>query len=333
MNAELTVRKTIKEHNLIEKGDQVILGLSGGPDSLCLLHILADLQRSIGFTLTALHVNHLMRGDAAKEDANWLSDHCRSLYVPLTVSVANVYKMAEDEGISVEEAGRKARHSALKSQQAAFQSPCGYGCMSGGSVKIALAHNRDDQAETVLMRAIRGTGTHGLAAMEYAREDGLIRPLLDTPRSEIEAYCKEKGLQPRWDCTNADTAFTRNRMRLQLIPQMEAEYNPNLKECLARLAANAREDDDFIEKQAQAAAEGHNGSFPVKELAAMDPALAKRVVRIMFFRAGLKEDISHVHLSGLMAAVKERRTGKIFEFPHGYIARITHEAVVFEINK
>lgn len=333
MNAELTVRKTILDHGLIEKGDQVILGLSGGPDSLCLLHILADLQRPLGFKLTALHVNHLMRGEAAAEDVNWLSGHCRAMHVPLTVDVCNVYKMAEDLGISVEEAGRKARHMALKNQQAAFMSPCGYGCLSGGTVKIALAHNRDDQAETVLMRAMRGTGIHGLAAMEYAREDGLIRPLLDTPRKEIESYCERKGLAPRWDSTNADKSFTRNRMRLDLIPLLEKEYNPNLKEVLARLAANAREDDGFIENLARKAAEGYKGSFPVKQLAAMEPALAKRVVRIMFAREGLTEDIASIHLNKLLEAVKGRKTGKIFEFPHGYIARITHEAVVFEINK
>ena len=329
MNAELQVRKTVKEHNMIASGDTVILGLSGGPDSLCLLHVLKDMQRSLDFNLQALHVNHLMRGDQAKADEEWLYEHCRSLGVPLIVTLCDVYAKAEEEGISPEEAGRKARHSALQRQKAMLESPCG-GLCKGSRVRIALAHNRDDQAETVLMRLLRGTGIHGIAGMEYVREDGLIRPLLDTPRSEIEAYCESKGLSPRWDSTNADTYYTRNKLRLEVLPLLEKEFNPNLKEVLARLAANAREDDALLEKLAAQAAEGHKGSFPVRELAAMDPALAKRVVRMLFAREGLVEDIASAHLESLLEAVQGRRTGKVIEFPHGYRAEITHDEVLFK---
>ena len=326
MNAELQVRKTVKEHNMIASGDTVILGLSGGPDSLCLLHVLKDMQRSLDFDLQALHVNHLMRGDTAKEDELWLAEHCRELGVPLTVAVCDVYGKAEKEGISPEEAGRKARHSALQRQKAAMESPC---AVRRGRVLIALAHNRDDQAETVLMRLMRGTGIHGLSGMEYVREDGLIRPLLDTPRSEIEAYCEKLGLSPRWDSTNADTYYTRNKLRLEVMPLLEKEFNPNLKETLARLAANAREDDALLEKMAAQAAEGHKGSFPVRELAAMEPALAKRVIRILFACEGLTEDIASAHLESLLDAVRGRRTGKVIEFPHGYRAEVGHDEVRF----
>ena len=326
MNAELQVRKTIQEHNMIADGDTVILGLSGGPDSLCLLYILADLRRTIRYELRALHLNHMMRGDAAKEDVNFLSDVCKALQVPLTVDICNVYKKAEAEGISPEEAGRKARHAALQRQRANFFSFCG---AAEGRVLIALAHNRDDQAETVLMRMLRGTGIHGLAGMEYVRDDGVIRPLLDTPRSEIEAYCERRGLAPRFDSTNADTYYTRNKLRLEVLPLLEKEFNPSLKDGLARLAANAREDDAFLEKLAEEACGGHAGSFPVKELAAMHPALAKRVVRRLFADIGLTEDIASAHLSSLLDAVRSRRTGKVIEFPHGYRAEIKHDEVTF----
>ena len=326
MNAELQVRKTIQEHSMIAEGDTVILGLSGGPDSLCLLHILADLRRSLSFDLQALHVNHMMRGEAAKEDVEFLYETCRSLQVSLTVSVCDVYKKAEEEGISPEEAGRKARHHALQRQRAMLQSPC---AASKGSILIALAHNRDDQAETVLMRVLRGTGVHGLAAMEYVRSDGVIRPLLDTPRSEIERYCEAKGLAPRFDSTNADTYYTRNKLRLEVLPLLEKEFNPSLKEGLARLADNAREDDAFLEKLAEEKAAGHRGEFPVKELAAMDSALAKRVIRRMFADIGLTEDIASAHLDSLLDAVRGRRTGKTIEFPHGYRAQVTHDSVLF----
>ena len=300
MNAELQVRKTVQEHNMIEAGDTVILGLSGGPDSLCLLHVLKSMQRSLPFTLQALHVNHMMRGEQAKEDEQWLSDHCRQLGVPLMVTLCDVYGKAEAEGISPEEAGRKARHSALQRQKAMLESPCGGLC--------------------------KGSRVRG---MEYVRGDGLIRPLLDTPRSEIEAYCAKNGLAPRWDSTNTDTYYTRNKLRLEVLPLLEKEFNPNLKETLARLAASAREDDALLEKLARQAAAGHRGSFPVKELAAMDGALAKRVVRILFAQEGLTEDIASAHLESLLEAARGRRTGKVIEFPHGYRAEITHEEVRF----
>ena len=146
-----------------------------------------------------------------------------------------------------------------------FETPCGR--QGSGRVRIALAHNRDDQAETVPMRMLRGTGIHGIAGMEYVREDGLIRPLLDTPRSEIEAYCEKLGLQPRWDSTNADTYYTRNKLRLEVLPLLEKEFNPNLKEGLARLAANAREDDALLEKLA-AQAQVQRAQGAVQEVSA-----------------------------------------------------------------
>lgn len=328
MNAELSVRKTVKEHEMIRPKDRVILGLSGGPDSLCLLYVLAEMRRSLRFELSALHLNHLMRGEKASEDVEWLSARCRELGVPLTVSVCDVYRKASEEGISPEEAGRKARHGALKRQQACMQSACGSG-PSGGRVLIALAHNRDDQAETVLMRILRGSGVHGIAAMEHVRSDGLIRPLLDTPRSEIERYCERLDVRPRWDSTNADLAYTRNRLRLELMPSLAREYNPNLKDCLVRLSANAREDDDCLERLARAEIKGYSGSFPVKRLAALDPAVAKRAVRMLFYEKGLVEDIASAHLNSLLAAVKARRTGKVIEFPHGFTARLTRDSVLF----
>ena len=136
MKAELQVRKTIEEQGLIDPGDKLVLGLSGGPDSLCLLHILADLRKTLGFELSALHLNHLMRGDRAEQDAAWLSAHCEELGVVLKVVKCDVNAKAEAEGICVEEAGRHARHEAL----AAYAQEL-------GGAKVVFAHNRDDQAQ------------------------------------------------------------------------------------------------------------------------------------------------------------------------------------------
>ncbi len=325
------MRKTIKDYDMIRRGDIVVLGISGGPDSLCLLNVLHGFQRSFGFSLRALHMNHLMRGEGAVRDVEFLEEICKNLNVPLKVVECDVYAKAAEEGISPEEAGRKARHEALAAHKAELEKDSAL--PEGARVLTALGHNRDDQAETVLMRIIRGTGVHGIAAMEYMREDGLIRPLLDTPRSEIEEYCKRKGFSPRWDYTNADLAYTRNKLRMQLIPEIEKNYNPNIKESLARLASSAREDDGFLESMAQKACESHEGSFPVRELATMDAALAKRIIKIMFFKAGLEEDIASAHINSLLAAARGRRSGKLIEFPRGFRGRITRDYVLFEREK
>ena len=325
MNAELRVRKTIEENALIKKGDRLVLGLSGGPDSLCLLHILADLRKPFGFELYALHLNHLMRGKQAEEDALWLEKHCCGLDVGFKVVKCDVNAKAAAEGICVEEAGRHARHEALAAYAAEL-----------GGAGIVFAHNRDDQAETVLMRILRGTGVHGLAAMEYKRRDGVIRPLLDTSRAEIEAYCEKHGLKPLWDSTNASLDYTRNRIRLQLLPELAEEYNPSIKDGLARLASNARDDDDYLNAEAMRiyahmAPEINDGtvSLSAKALAGLHPAVYQRVVRMAFAEIGLAEDIAGVHLDALRRVLESGAGGKVVEFPSGYSVSVLRGIATF----
>ena len=355
------IADTIKEHALIGRGDAVLLGLSGGPDSLCLLHVLNSLQTEFGFELRALHLNHKVRSDA-DADAEWLQNHCGLLGVPLRVETVDIPALAKTNGISAEEAGRIERQKALFQEARRIAAEKN----APGSVKVALAHSRDDQAETVLLRLLRGTGTHGLAAMEYKRADGLIRPLLDVSRKDIEAYCASGGLQPRIDSTNASADYTRNRVRLDLIPAIEAQFNPNIKETLCRLAANAREDDAALQAAAEqwldahirpgvsyaeqtdragasplkAGADPDEAAFPapaaasaadtaamqialpLKELTALRPAIFKRVIVLAFSRIGLTQDIAAVHLNSLKQAADKNYGGKVIEFPHNYKAKI-----------
>lgn len=331
MNAEQTVLKTIQERDLICSGDSLVLGLSGGPDSLCLLDVLAKLQPELNFSLYALHVNHQIRGAEADRDMLYAVKACKKLGVPVTVKTANIPVLASKWGIGEEDCGRRIRQMALakKAEQLAGEAP-------GGRVKVVLAHNRDDQAETVLMRILRGTGVHGLAAMEYKREDGLIRPLLDVARSDIERYCREHELKPAEDSTNMSLEYTRNKVRLRLIPALEREFNPNLKEGLVRLADSAREDDAFINAAAAAklpsAVEGGSSDdwccMLKSQLAVMEPAVAKRVIKMMFARAGLKQDIAAVHIQSLLAALKSSDNLTI-EFPKGYRALLSYDRVFF----
>lgn len=314
MKAEDRVKRTIESQQLIAPGDRVVLALSGGPDSLCLLHILSELRERLAFDLKALHVNHMLRGSEADADALWVEEHCRALGIPVRIVSCDVAGLAKEQGLSEEEAGRQVRYQALKEYA------------EGGL--IALAHNRNDQAETVLFRLLRGSGVHGLAAMDYKRKDGVIRPLLDTPRDEIEEYCQRKGLAPRMDRTNSETEYTRNRIRLELIPQLEKAFNPNLQEALVRLAASARADDDLLNRMAEdtlagCAADGGSDGVVVLEkedLLALDPAIRARVLCLALQKLGLEEDLSFVHRQALEDLLQKGRGGKTLQLPGGYLA-------------
>ena len=382
------VENTIKEHDLISAGDCVLLGFSGGPDSLCLFHALRQLRTSMGFELVAVHVNHGIRGNAADEDALWCVNYSRDNGVSCIGANANVPGYAKRRHLTEEEAGRCVRREIF-----AFLA---YGILTGKEingrpavdlyrkingmpvpfkrVRVALAHNMDDQAETVLMRIVRGTGVHGLTGIQYeSRLDdallrvagginddelrskakeldiSIIRPLLDVPRTEIEAFCTENQLQPRIDQTNAETDYTRNRIRLELIPSIEKDFNPNIKEALVRLAANASEDDSALsglaadamidsEKVLEARMpRPEDKTFPeslqpkpllssvelsASKLRALEPAVFKRVIVSEFARLGLTEGISAVHLNALYSAVLKNIGGKTIEFPGGHTAKL-----------
>ncbi|MBQ9825888.1 MAG: tRNA lysidine(34) synthetase TilS [Firmicutes bacterium] len=398
-----TVQNTIKEHKLVKPGDFVLLGFSGGPDSLCLFHALLELRAQMGFDFAAVHINHGIRGEAADEDAAWAVNYARSHGVSCIGAVANVPAYAKKRHMTEEEAGRSVRREVFayiaygiatgkqigtrpddkrpdepnlgasgKAKSSAQDRPAIP--VPKGGVRIALAHNMDDQAETVLMRVLRGTGVHGLSGIQYRSriDDALlrvaagtndeelrskakeldisvIRPLMDVPRSEIEAFCTENQLQPRMDHTNAETDYTRNKIRLELIPAIEKDFNPNIKEALVRLAANASEDDDALSGiAAKAMIDSENvlearmprpedSVFPASldpkpllssiELSAsvlrkLEPAVFKRIIVSEFARLGLSEGISAVHLNALYGAVQKNIGGKVTEFPGGHTATL-----------
>ena len=201
----------IKKYNMINFGDSVVIGLSGGPDSVCLLSVLRELRPVLGIkSIHAVHINHMLRGDESMGDEAFAKDVAEKFGATFDAVRYDVKKMAAEQDAGEEETGHRLRYMTFEIFREKY-----------GAQRIAVAHNRNDQAETVLMRLLRGTGIHGLAGMEYMRDDGVIRPLLDTPRSEIEAYCEKKGLAPRFDSTNADTYYTRNKLRLSVLPLLE----------------------------------------------------------------------------------------------------------------
>ena len=233
------VLSTINKHELIQKGDKIVVGLSGGPDSVCLLHILSRLKEELDLEIYAAHLNHQIRGIEAQKDAFYISKLCEEMGITFFIKSINVPEYCEKNGVSIEEGARKLRYEMfyeIKNNTRAN--------------KIAIGHNLNDQAETILMRMMRGTGLQGLKGIEYIRDGVIIRPILDIERNDIEEYCKKNKLNPRIDKTNLESIYTRNKIRLELIPYMKDNFNSNIIESIVRMGNSLRSDNDYIESEA-----------------------------------------------------------------------------------
>lgn len=221
-----TVRATIEKYGMLKAGDTVVVALSGGPDSIALLHVLNSLKSIYGTKLHAAHLEHGLRGDESVEDMRFVEGLCRAVSVPLTTRREKVLEAAERGGLSVEAAARKIRYKFL--EQVLEET---------GANKIATGHNADDQAETVLLNIIRGAAMSGLRGIRPAMEAGIVRPLIDATRQDIVAYLDEKHLDYRTDSSNSDDRYERNRVRQNLIPLIREQFNPRIVESLARTAS------------------------------------------------------------------------------------------------
>ena len=246
----------IIDGGLILENSYVIIGLSGGPDSLCLLHSLAQLADSMDLTIIPVHVNHKLRPEADDEEDNVVRI-CDRLGLECETFEADCEGVAEELHISTEEAGRQIRYEIFDEVAREIDSQG----VPRSQIMIAVAHNADDQAETVLFRLIRGTGVHGLAGIPAVRnsEEGftIVRPLIDVSRSEIEDYIRENHLRPNIDKSNMTSDYTRNSIRNELIPYLEKKYNPSVKLALRRYAELADIDDALLNELAVTSMDGH----------------------------------------------------------------------------
>ncbi|MGL4452144.1 MAG: tRNA lysidine(34) synthetase TilS [Sarcina sp.] len=227
--------KYINENSMIEEGDKVLVALSGGPDSVCLLHLLHSLKDELKIDLYAAHVNHLIRGEEAFADEIYAKELCESLDVKFFVKRVCVENIAKEKGISTEMAGRDERYgffNEIRDEE--------------NITKIAIAHNANDQAETLIMRIMRGTGLEGLVGIRPIRDGLYIRPILSLTREEIENYCEVNSLNPRIDKTNLEEVYSRNKVRLKAIPFIKDNFNPDIINTLNRLSQNAMIDSQFI---------------------------------------------------------------------------------------
>ncbi|WP_197026378.1 tRNA lysidine(34) synthetase TilS [Oribacterium sp. P6A1] len=295
----LEIRNYILEHRLVEKGDDILVGLSGGPDSVFLLYALDMFKESLGYSLHAVHVHHGIRGEEADRDMKFSEELCNNLEIPFKKVFVDAPKLAGEKGMSLEEAARILRYEAFETTRKEIEDKLT--AVTGGQETensrclIAVAHHMDDQAETVLHNLVRGSGIRGLSGMEPKR-GFIIRPLLSVKREYILSKLKDNGIPYVIDSTNLDTRYTRNHIRSEILPGLR-EINPEASSHIARTADILREADDFfgrlasmyVDKYAEirngemTGQEGTEISLPVTELKTY-PELVRQYVMIELIR-------------------------------------------------
>jgi tRNA(Ile)-lysidine synthase len=285
------VKSTIEKKGLIKKGDKVLVGVSGGPDSMALLHLLVDLRKEYNIELIVAHLDHMLRGKQSNADANFVEEIAIKLNTPFIMGRSNVKAIASSAKMSIEEAARETRYDFFQKTAAKV-----------GATKIATAHNMDDQAETVLMRLIKGSGSLGLSGIPYKRRLGdkwIIRPLLDVKRVDIEKYLKRRKIPSRLDASNLKTLYLRNKIRHILIPLLEKEFNRKIKENLNLIARNLSDEFNYLSTTTRRlckrfAVETETAiEIDIKKLLRQHVALQRLIVREIIFK--LKGDLRRIN--------------------------------------
>ena len=312
-NALYRVKSWIEEQRLLPDSGLVIAGLSGGADSMAMAHMLHQLLPA--GRLVCAHINHGIRGEAAERDQAFVEDWCRKEGIPLQVLRANVPEEAKKTGEGLEACGRRVRY-------AFFQS-----LSLGENDRIATAHTRSDQAETVLLHLVQGAGARGLSGIPTKREN-IIRPVLCLSREEIEEYCRENHIQWCTDATNEEIEYTRNRIRHQVLPLLR-DMNPSIEETLERTAFSLKRDADCLEEMAQKSLEQVRveKGLSVKAIQALPEAVAVRVLARYFQEQGCPRPET-VHLEQALTAVQ--RGGGRLSVPGGFEVSIWSDLLRIE---
>lgn len=317
------IRRWIDRHQLIRQGDKIVVACSGGPDSLALLHILTRLRTSYQMELKAAYLNHMFRPEAAAE-AQFVSDMAASWGVDCEHTAIDVPAYIAETGLSTQEAARIVRYRFL------YRIAEEWGC-----AKIATGHHRDDQAETVLLHLLRGAGGAGIGGMRPINGP-IIRPLLPISRQEIEDYCRENRLEPVQDSSNWKTDYLRNRIRLELIPMLEKDYNPSLRESLWRSAQIIGDEQEAIvaaarEQWSQAVSEskGHL-SLAIAALTRLSTAVQRQLLRLLIEKKqGHVRGIQFVHVENLIEVARDGVVGTVLELPGGLRVERSYTELVF----
>lgn len=319
--------KTINNTGMLREGDGVVVAFSGGGDSAALLHLLAALAPELKIKLFACHLNHKLRGAEADGDARFCRDFAGRLGVPLYMKDFDLPAAAEKRGLNIEEAGRIARTAFYRRAMRHF-----------GANKAATAHHMNDQAETFLINLLRGSGGTGLSGIAPVIDGWLIRPLIECPKKDIEAYLLENGIEYRTDSTNSDRSFTRNRIRLSLIPLLEKEYNPQAVSAICQAAEIIRAGDELSAELGDAFYK--NIAVPSWDSISLDRALftvlpvhLKRIlIRKAFSQiAGSGRRLTFAQTEDIILADRSGASGARFSLPFNLEAAVGDDKIAIHL--
>ena len=325
------MHRFISQHKMIERNETVLVAVSGGADSLALLYGLHALHTQLNCRFHVVHLNHCLRSDA-DADANFVRHHASLLELPCTVQRAEVPRLVKQWKLSVEAAGRRVRYQFYETV-----------CREVGATKVALGHHQDDTVETVLMNLIRGSGAAGLKGIPPVRDLKIIRPLAGFTRQQIEAFLNTIGVTPRHDSTNTDRRYLRNRIRHELIPLLERNYNPNIKKRLSRTADVLSAESEYLDTITQAA-------FAACRIQGTDkPAVPNSVIldrtkfrgyHIALQRRILRQSISEmlgdisdlyfVHVEAMLNLIEGDVPNAVLALPNGLKFQRAYQQLIFE---
>lgn len=311
-----------REYAMLAPGSHILCAVSGGADSVCLLHWLGTQAAELGFTLTAAHFDHRLRGAESDRDAAFVRDLCRDWGIPFALDGGDVAGEARRRGTGIEETARALRYEFLERT-----------AEERGAGLIATAHTANDNVETMLLHLIRGSGLRGLTGIR-PRWGNLIRPLLTTTRAEVLSYLEEHALPHVEDSTNADTTYARNRLRRQVIPLLE-ELNPALIPRLSDTVTYLRADNDYLTAQAMAAVRAAEPTvagglaLPADAIARSPDPVAVRAAAALFGRLGVHQYRS-AHLRSVVALARSGGPSGSVDLPHGLTARRAYGLLVLE---
>ena len=319
------VKQTISRYRMTSPGDLCIVAVSGGPDSVCLLHILHELEQELGIKLVVAHYDHGLREAEDEAETQFVQDLASSMNLPFETERASFLR--KESTSSLEEKARNARYGFLERLKDRLQAQ-----------KIAVGHNLNDQTETILMRLLRGSGPPGLAGIPPHRDNMIIRPLIETKRDEIEAYLTARELSYVIDSSNLETRYLRNRIRLQLLPSL-LEYQPRLLELLGKMAVVLREDDNYLQGEAEHWLEmesqtGKKGEIliPVSSFSSLPLPLRNRVTRNLIMR--LKRTLRRIdqsHIESVYDLALSKKPQGSLDLPDGLTVKRIYDKLAFTL--
>ena len=319
----------IEKNELINYGDNIVLGVSGGADSVCLLYLLNNYAKKVAFSLTAVHVNHMLRKDEAEVDAAFVQTICREMNIRCLVAKCDVRGLSKAAGMSIEEAGRSARYRTFEKVAESMEQS-----------KIAVAHNYDDNVETILLNLIRGTDLKGFVGMKpfsYKDNQVIIRPLLIFTKEEIKEFLEMRKVQYREDTTNKSIDFTRNKIRNKVMPILN-EINPRTAVHIYNLSQAVSQVEGYTDWlaaeyfESAVTLEDGKATISLAKIEAADQFIKNKVIyNAIVAVAGQAKDISRVHVDEAVELI-EKQTGRQISLPYGLIAKKDYYDLVIESN-